>query len=62
MGKKLFFPLQLKPISIMQLLLHVDWLIEKINQSTAVASEPMAFQPAVARQNGRGVWLYNQLL
>ncbi len=26
-----------------------------------VASEPMAMQPAIARQNGRGVWLYNQL-
>ncbi len=26
-----------------------------------VASEPMAKQPAIARQNGRGVWLYNQL-
>ncbi len=24
-----------------------------------VASEPMAMQPAIARQNGRGVWLYN---
>ncbi len=30
-----------------------------MNQSTAVASEPMAMQPAIARQNGRGVWLYN---
>ncbi len=31
-----------------------------MNQSTVVASEPMAIQPAIARQNGRGVWLYNQ--
>ncbi len=27
-----------------------------------VASEPMAMQPAIARQNGRGIWLYNPLL
>ncbi len=27
-----------------------------------VASESMAMQPAIARQNGRGVWLYNPLL
>ncbi len=27
-----------------------------------MASEPMAVQPAIARQNGRGVWLYNPLL
>ncbi len=27
-----------------------------------VASEPMAMQPAIARQNGRAVWLYNPLL
>ncbi len=33
----------------------------KTNQCTVVASEPMAMQPAIARQNGRGVWLYNQL-
>ncbi len=26
-----------------------------------MASEPMAMQPAIARQNRRGVWLYNQL-
>ncbi len=26
-----------------------------------VASEPMAMQPAIARQNRRGVWLYNPL-
>ncbi len=31
------------------------------NQCTAVASKPMAMQLAIARQNGRGVWLYNQL-
>ncbi len=24
-----------------------------------VASEPMAMQPAIVRQNGRGIWLYN---
>ncbi len=33
-----------------------------MNQFTAVASEPMAMQPAIARQNARGVWLYNPLL
>ncbi len=40
-----------------------DWFVEdkKTNQCTAVASEPMAMQPAIARQNGRGVWLYNPL-
>ncbi len=32
-----------------------------MNKCTAVASEPMAIQPAIARQNVRGVWLYNQL-
>ncbi len=26
-----------------------------------VASEPLAMQPDIARQNGSGVWLYNQL-
>ncbi len=39
------------------------WLVHlglKMNQSTTVASEPMAIQPAIACQNGRGVWLYNQ--
>ncbi len=32
-----------------------------MKQCTAVASEPMAMQPAIARKNGRGVWLFNQL-
>ncbi len=32
-----------------------------MNLCTAVASEQMAMQPAIARQNGRGVWLNNQL-
>ncbi len=34
---------------------------KETNQSTAVASDPMAMQPAIARQNGRGIWLYNPL-
>ncbi len=33
--------------------------MKETNQSMAVASEPMAMQPAIARKNGRGVWLYN---
>ncbi len=32
-----------------------------MNQCTMVASELIAMQPAIARQNGRGVRLYNQL-
>ncbi len=36
--------------------------VKETNQSTAVASEPMAMQPTIARQNGRDVWLYNPLL
>ncbi len=32
--------------------------VKETNQSTVVASEPMAMQPAIGRQNGRGVWLY----
>ncbi len=33
--------------------------VKETNQSMAVASEPMAMQPTIARQNGRDVWLYN---
>ncbi len=33
--------------------------VKETNQSTAVVSEPMAIQPAIACQNGRGGWLYN---
>ncbi len=39
-----------------------SWKIKKTNQCTAVVREPMAMQPAIARQNRRGIWLYNQLL
>ncbi len=34
----------------------------RIKKCTAVVREPMAMQPAIARQNRRVVWLYNQLL
>ncbi len=27
----------------------------------ALAHEPMAMQPAIGHQNGRGIWIYNQL-
>ncbi len=40
-------------------LIHVG--LKKTNKCMAVASEPMAMQPAIARQNGRGVWIYNGL-
>ncbi len=36
------------------------WQTIKKNEPV-VASEPMAMQPDIARQKGRGVWLYNQL-
>ncbi len=61
--EKTFFPLQLKPISITQLWLHVIGSSRIENkQSTAVASEPMAIQPTIACQKKRGVWLYIQPL
>ncbi len=35
--------------------------VKETNQSAAVASEPMAMQPAIAHQNGKGIWLNNPL-
>ncbi len=32
------------------------------NDSAAALSEPMAMQPAIAHQNGRGLWLYKRTL
>ncbi len=32
------------------------------SSTEAVASEPIVMQPTISCQNGRGVWLYNQLL
>ncbi len=62
MGKS-FFSLSLKPFSVTQLELHVigPCKVKETNQSMAMASEPMAMQPTIACQNGRGVWLYNPL-
>ncbi len=59
--EKLFLPLQLKTISITQLKPHVICLcrVKETNQCMVVASKPINMRPAIARQNGRGVWLYN---
>ncbi len=61
--EKLCFPLQLKPFIITQ------WNCTSIGScspkkqtnGSVVAHEPMAMQPAIARQNGWGVWLYKWL-
>ncbi len=60
MGKTIL-PLQLKTISITQLKPHVICLcrVKETNQCMVVASKPINMRPAIARQNGRGVWLYN---
>ncbi len=64
MRKKLLFPLQLKPFYNHAVKLQVHWFVQdkKLTNGSAAAREPMAVQPAIACQNGRGVWLYKRPL
>ncbi len=62
-GKIPFFP-SLKPFQSRSY--NCTWLVrvrwkKRTNPWRWRASEPMAMQPAIVCQNGRGVWLYNSL-
>ncbi len=61
---KLFFPFQLKPFQITQCNFTSigSCSPKKRTNSSVRVCEPMAMQPAIARQNGRVVWLYKRPL